>query len=431
MAIKELTAEQVRTMTLAEKDRWWREEVFKGDLPQLTIRAALTGMLLGGILSLTNLYVGIRTGWTLGVGITSVIITYAAFKVMATIGIGREMTVLENNAMQSIATSAGYMTAPLISSLPAYMLVTGQVVPPLQTGIWIVLVAVLGVLFAFPLKKRFINDEQLPFPEGYAAGVVMDSLHTERGREGMFKAKLLVVGGMLSAIIEVMRSERVMRAIHLKWATLPDAWDDLIYRFVTPRLLGTPLRDLTVRFDTSILMMGTGGLMGVRTATSLLIGAAINYLVLAPIMLSNGIIHVADLQGDHLLVALGRGGDDDDVVAVGVPEQAEDHPAVVHRNVWPGARQGRRRPAGRHRAADEGVRHRHPDRRRRGDRRRPLHLRRARGARAAGDPAGLRLHAHRRELDRPDVDHPGRRDRQDDPADLQRGGAAATPRPTS
>jgi uncharacterized oligopeptide transporter (OPT) family protein len=195
--------------------------------------------------------------------------------------------------MQSIATSAGYMTAPLISSLPAYMLVTGQVVPPLQTGIWIVLVAVLGVLFAFPLKKRFINDEQLPFPEGYAAGVVMDSLHTERGREGMFKAKLLVVGGMLSAIIEVMRGERVMRAIHLKWATLPDAWDDFIYRFATPRLLGTPLRDLTIRFDTSILMMGTGGLMGVRTAMSLLIGAAINYLVLAPIMLHNGVIHVA------------------------------------------------------------------------------------------------------------------------------------------
>ena len=195
------------------------------------------------------------------------------------------------------------------------------------------LVAVLGVLFAFPLKKRFINDEQLPFPEGYAAGVVMDSLHTERGREGIFKAKLLVVGGMLSAIIEVMRSERIMRAIHLKWLTLPDAWDDLIYRFVTPRLLGTPLRDLTIRFDTSIVMMGTGGLMGIRTAASLMIGAAINYLLLAPIMLTPRHHPRRHLQGDHHMVAVGRGGDDDDVVAVGVPEQAEDHPAVVHRHV--------------------------------------------------------------------------------------------------
>ncbi len=296
MAIHELTPEQVRSMTLAEKDRWWRAEVFKGDLPQLTIRSALTGMILGGILSLTNIYVGIKTGWTLGVGITSVIITYAAFKLLSGAGIGREMTILENNAMQSIATSAGYMTVPLVSSIPAYMLVTGQVVPPLHTGVWIVLVAVLGVLFAFPLKKRFINDEQLPFPEGYAAGVVMDSLHSEHGREGLFKAKILGVGGALSGIIEVLRSERVMRAIHLKWLALPDAWDDFIYRFATPKLLGTPLRDLTIRFDSSILMMGTGGLMGLRTAASLLITATLNYFVLAPIMIHNGVIHTVSYK---------------------------------------------------------------------------------------------------------------------------------------
>jgi putative OPT family oligopeptide transporter len=296
MAIEELSAEQVRTLTLEEKDRWWRTHVFKGDQPQLTIRAALTGMLLGGILSMTNLYVGIRTGWTLGVGITSVIVSFAAFKLIAAAGIGREMTILENNAMQSISTSAGYMTMPLVSSIAAYMMATQMVVPPLHAGIWIVLVAVLGVLFAFPLKRRFINDEQLPFPEGYAAGIVMDSLHNERGRQGMFKAKVLAIGGLLAALIEVMRSERIMKALRLGWLNLPDAWDDLIYRVVTPRLLGTPLRDLTVRLDTSIVMMGTGGLMGMGPAMSLLIGASVNYLLLAPIMLQQGIIPVASYK---------------------------------------------------------------------------------------------------------------------------------------
>jgi uncharacterized oligopeptide transporter (OPT) family protein len=133
MAIEELTPEQIRTMTLQEKDLWWRTRIFKGDLPQLTLRAGLTGMVLGGVLSLTNLYVGIRTGWTLGVGITSVIVSYAAFKLMAAAGLGREMSILENNAMQSIATSAGYMTAPLITSVSAYMLITQRLVPPLQT----------------------------------------------------------------------------------------------------------------------------------------------------------------------------------------------------------------------------------------------------------------------------------------------------------
>jgi uncharacterized oligopeptide transporter (OPT) family protein len=91
-------------------------------MPQLTIRSALTGMVLGGVLSLTNLYIGIQTGWTLGVGITSVILAFAAFKTLARVGLGSEMTILENNAMQSIATAAGYMTAPLVTSLSAYMI---------------------------------------------------------------------------------------------------------------------------------------------------------------------------------------------------------------------------------------------------------------------------------------------------------------------
>ncbi|HVU50424.1 MAG TPA: OPT/YSL family transporter [Polyangia bacterium] len=290
MALPELTPEQVREWTLEQKDAWWRANVFKGDMPQLTLRAGVTGMVLGSVLSLTNLYVGIRTGWTLGVGLTSVILSFAAFKMLAAVGLGKEMTVLENNAMQSIATSAGYMTTPLVSSMPAYMLVTGHVVPPLHVAIWIGLLALLGVLFAFPLKKRFINDEQLPFPEGYAAGVVMDNLHSGKGEEGFFKAKVLAAGAALSALVEVLRSERVMAAVRLKFLTLPDAWDDLIYKVVTPRIMGTPLRDLTIRFDSSIVMLGTGGLIGTKAAASLMLGAVINYFFAAPYLIKVGII---------------------------------------------------------------------------------------------------------------------------------------------
>lgn len=290
MAILELTPEQIRDMTLAEKDRWWLKNVYKGDMPQLNLRSGITGMLLGGVLSLTNLYVGIRTGWTLGVGITSVILSFAIFKVISKLKLGNEMTVLENNAMQSIATSAGYMTAPLISSLAAYMAITGRIIPWQHTMVWIILLGILGVLFAFPLKKRFINDEQLPFPEGYAAGIVMDNLHTGEGAEGMFKAKLLGYGAAFSAAIETMCNEKVMTAMRIPWATLPEHWDDLVYKWFTPNILGTPLKGLTVQFDTSIVMVAAGGLMGTKTAASLMIGAIVNYLILAPYLIKQGII---------------------------------------------------------------------------------------------------------------------------------------------
>ena len=213
MAIKQLTEEQVRTWSIVEKDRWWFENVFRGNMPQLTVRSALTGMTIGGVLSLTNLYIGAKTGWTLGVGITSVILSFAFFKLLSKTGLGKEMTLLENNAMQSIATAAGYMTAPMISSLAAYMLITGRIVPQWQTFLWLIGLALLGVLFAFPMKRRFINDEQHPFPEGKAAGVVMDALHTGGEADGLFKAKLLVGGGLTSAALALFKDHTIMEKL--------------------------------------------------------------------------------------------------------------------------------------------------------------------------------------------------------------------------
>ncbi|MBN2530691.1 MAG: OPT/YSL family transporter [Deltaproteobacteria bacterium] len=290
MAIKQLSPEQIRTWTLAEKDRWWRREVYRGDMPQLTIRSALTGMILGGVLSLTNLYIGIRTGWTLGVGITSVILAFAFFKVLSRIRLASEMTLLENNAMQSIATAAGYMTGPLVSSLAAYMLITDSIIPMYQTILWMIFLSILGVLFAFPLKRRFINDEQMPFPEGRAAGIVMDSLHSETGVAGLFKAKILAYGAAVSAFIEIFRNDYVMHLIRMPFLKLPDYWDDFIYRFANPNILGIPLKDLTVRVDSSVVMVAAGGLMGVKTGISLLAGAALNYFVLAPYLIDSGVI---------------------------------------------------------------------------------------------------------------------------------------------
>ncbi|WP_408098895.1 OPT family oligopeptide transporter [Peredibacter sp. HCB2-198] len=288
--IKELSEEQVRTMTLEEKDQWWLKNVYKGDMPQLTVRSALTGMILGGILSLTNLYIGIKTGWTLGVGISSVILSFAFFKLIQKLKLGSEMSILENNAMQSIATSAGYMTAPMMASIPAYMMVTGQVIPMWQCFWWIVVLSLLGVLFAFPLKRRFINDEQMPFPEGYAAGVVLDSLHDEDGKQGIFKAKLMMIGAGLSALIEILRADTLLAKFKMGFLAIPHYWDDFVYKFATPAIMGTPLKDLTVQFDTSIVMMGTGGLMSMKTAMSILLGAFINYFLLAPVMIDAGII---------------------------------------------------------------------------------------------------------------------------------------------
>lgn len=289
MPIQELNPEQVSRWSLEQKDRWWLEHVFRGDMPQLTVRAALTGMLLGGLLSLTNLYVGAKTGWTLGVGITSVILAFAMFRLLARLGLAEELTILENNAMQSVATAAGYMTSPLISSLAAYMLVQQRVVPLWQTVLWVVALAVLGVLFAFPFKRRFINDEQQPFPEGRAAGIVMDALHHGQAEGGLQKAKLLAGCTMLAATIKLLQSERITQLLHLPWRVCESLWDWLYPQGEKiPKLLGTRLDHLTIGVEFDVAMFGAGGLIGMRVASSMLLGAVVNFLLLAPWLIQRG-----------------------------------------------------------------------------------------------------------------------------------------------
>ena len=289
MAIHELNDEQIRTWSLEQKDRWWLENVYRGDMPQLTLRSALTGMGLGAILSLTNIYVGAKTGWSLGVGITSVILAFALFKALSRMGLAREFTILENNAMQSIATASGYMASPLISSLAAYMMVTERVIPMWQLMSWVIVLAILGVLFAFPFKRRFINDEQQPFPEGRAAGIVMDSLHHGEAAAGLLKAKLLVICGGIAAAVKLLQSESITRYLTVKDSTLhiPEFLDEWLYKHTgTPAILGTPVTSLTLRPELDLPMLGAGGLMGIRTGVSIMVGAIINCVVLAPIMIA-------------------------------------------------------------------------------------------------------------------------------------------------
>lgn len=306
MALQHLTDEQIASWTRAQKDEWWFKNVFRGDMAQLTLRSGLTGFLLGGILSATGLYIGAKTGIAVGVGLTSVILAFALFRALHAGGMAADYTILENNCTQSIATASGYVVTPLFSSLVAYMLVTGVIPPWWQLMLWIMTISVLGVLIAFPLKRRFINEDQAPFPEGRACGVVLDSLYHGAGDEGIFKAKLLGVVSGVTALYQALVSDGWMKLVQFKilmldkWAGVAEPWhlherlDDYYYAWATkasgfiPNILGTDFRVLGLRLTLDAAMLGVGGLMGIAVATSCFLGAFINFVVLAPLMIQAG-----------------------------------------------------------------------------------------------------------------------------------------------
>jgi uncharacterized oligopeptide transporter (OPT) family protein len=60
------------------------------------------------VLSLTNLYIGLKAGWGFGVAITASIVSYAIWTSLLKVGLARTpMSILENNCMQSTASSGG------------------------------------------------------------------------------------------------------------------------------------------------------------------------------------------------------------------------------------------------------------------------------------------------------------------------------------
>jgi len=302
MALLQLDEEQIRTWTRAQKDEWWFRNVYRGDMPQLTVRSAVTGFLLGGVLAATSLYIAARTGIGIGVGLTSVILAFALYRLLAQAGIASDFTILENNCTQSIATAAGYMIPMLTSGLAAYMIVTNTVVPAWHLIVWTCVTSILGVLVAFPMKRRFINEEQMPFPEGRASGVVLDALYTGAAAAGMFKAKLLAIVAVGTAAYQFIISDGLMKLLQFtilrmnEWLGMKEPWvfherlDSYYYAASTyvPRILGTDVRQLGLRLTLDLAMFGIGGLMGMAVAASCLLGMVINFVVLAPLMIQVG-----------------------------------------------------------------------------------------------------------------------------------------------
>jgi hypothetical protein len=80
--------------TPEEIERQWYEQVYRGhgdSMAQLTWRAVLVGSCLGGVLSLTNLYIGLKAGWGFGVAITACILSHAIWTSLLKAGLAASL----------------------------------------------------------------------------------------------------------------------------------------------------------------------------------------------------------------------------------------------------------------------------------------------------------------------------------------------------
>ncbi len=307
----------------ADRDRHWLASVYQGSAPQFTPRAIVAGFALGGLLSVSNLYVGAKVGITLDVSVTAIVLAYLAFQPLRTTRLGRGYHILEANIVQTMAGSAGYIVSPLCGVLAAQMVITNATIPLVWLWAWLMVLGLLGVTLAIPFKRMLINDQEQPtFPEGRACACLLESLHgvgprdaidatplrgrsDARGDQGnVHTGRVLLISALLAGLARILQSTWLLSRLRLGFLGIPEFWDDWYYRLAgrlgwwIPSLAGVPLRELTVRPTCELAMIGLGGLMGIGTCASLLLGAIVNYLLLVPWMIRRGdIVPVAGDDG--------------------------------------------------------------------------------------------------------------------------------------
>jgi uncharacterized oligopeptide transporter (OPT) family protein len=276
------------TGTPEEIERQWFEQVYRGrgdSMRQLTWRAVLMGSVLGAVLSLTNLYIGLKSGWGMGVAITACILSYAIWTALVKIRFAKTpMTILENNCMQSCASSAGYSTGgTLVSAFAAFIMLNGHAMSLPLTLAWVFFLAILGVTMAVPMKKQMINIEQLRFPSGVAAAETLRALHSH-GEKGMRAAKALGIAGMLAAIDNF---------IHDGFAVIPKLAafsTDTLCTKLNGIVFGPTWIGRTVMMSWEPIFIASGAIMGMRVCLSILLGSCVFWMGYVPWLQHAGLI---------------------------------------------------------------------------------------------------------------------------------------------
>jgi putative OPT family oligopeptide transporter len=242
-------------------------------MPQLTIRAAATGMVLGGLLSVCNLYSGLKIGWSNNMSITAALLGFAFWRGV-TNATGRPgLTILENNLNQTVASSAAAISsAGLVAAVPALTMLTGIELGWPLLALWTFSVCCVGIAVAIGLRRQMIIADRLPFPNGIAAAQTLRQMYSS-GREAMTRVSILIGASVIAAGVKLAEHWKLLAKLALPGGHVG------AHGPVT-------MNNLTLAVEPNLLMVGVGGLIGLRAGLSMLLGALLAYAMLGPIALA-------------------------------------------------------------------------------------------------------------------------------------------------
>ncbi len=254
------------------------------DMAQLTVRAVLTGMLLGGVLSLCNIYVGLKIGWGMGMSITAALLGYGLWQLLKLTGRVQGLTILETNINQTTASAAASISsAGLVAPIPALTMLTGQTLSWGPLVIWTFSVCMVGIVVSIGLRKQLIEVDKLAFPSGTATAKTLLEIYSH-GRQAL--ARLRMLGGMalLAASIKITEFTAGLQRLSLpgRWSARPGGGLE------AAGIGGYSSANLGFSVEPTTLMYGVGALAGPRVGISIMLGSLLAWATLLPMALEAG-----------------------------------------------------------------------------------------------------------------------------------------------
>lgn len=242
---------------------------------ELTVRAVVVAIFVSALVGASYPTVVLRIGYGPNV---SIIAAFLGYIVLTLVGLvtGIRGTRWENNMVQAAGTAAGQSGFMVVVLAAMDMLnqrgLLSLTLSPMQIFVWLSVAGLLGVLLAVPLRKHYIDEENLTFADGTAAGETLLVLDQGRKEAGP-RLAALGFGGGISALFAILRDAVGKIPGHLDFTFLM-------------------ANAGAVRFGTElgVLSLGAGLLVGLRIGISLAIGMVIAWVIAPGPLVAHGIV---------------------------------------------------------------------------------------------------------------------------------------------
>ena len=239
-------------------------------LPEITVKAVVLGVVLAIVLAAANGYLGLFAGMTVSASIPAAVVSMAVLKLF------RRSTILENNMVQTVASSGEALAAGVVFTIPALVIMNHW---KEFDFLWVTVIGsfggFLGVLFTIPLRRAFIVEDKLMYPEGIATAEVLKAGQAG-GSDVKYIALAAVAGGLFKLAAEGLR---VFSGV-----------------FETARKVGSGLAYFGSNLSPALLSVGY--IVGLNIAVLMFLGGAANWFAAIPIVASQNEWPVYHLKGE-------------------------------------------------------------------------------------------------------------------------------------